>query len=1005
VTNVLPDRLEAFVQMLAHVREPTLLATRAGKIVAGNVAAAEMLATSVSALAAASLDDYAPEPVADRVARGEGSFPLRARDGSDVVGDASRLDPDVFVVRLTGARELPRGAGAFFDMYARIHRMATPRGQRAIDDVSRTLLALGTSTLNATSGGVFLLDATGDTLELTGAIGYTHDNADRFRLVPLDARWPLTDAVRTMKPIFLATRDDHVAQYPTFVAAIPEVAEHAIACIPLEVDGRCIGAIGLGFPMPWRATDEDRAFLLRLGRESARALERVHTADRERESAAVTERVAFQFERLIAFSSVLAQAITPSDVAEAAVDAGMATVGARSASLWLTSGDGKRVSLVRARPSGPMPETHTNVPLARPSRLPILDAISAGAPVWIESGSQLADRYPDVARAFSRDLESSLACLPLLAPGRCIGGIAYHFAGAHRFLEDERAFLQVLGWYVAQALERARLYAAERAARNAAEAGHRRSGFLADTNSVATSLDARSMLEAVAAAAVPRIADWCIVELADDHELPSIGAHSDPAKLSTVLAMARLFREKGDPAQGAPAVMRTGKSLLYPTISMAALRASTLDRELVDMFIACGATSSMVVPIQARGRTLGTIALTSADPARRYDEHDLAMAEELGRKVGLAVENARLYRDVREADRLKDEFLSMLSHELRNPLVPIVAAVDLMRLDDADHFAQERGLIERNARHLVRLIDDLLDVSRITRGKIQLDRRRFEIGDLVADAVDIAFPHVEERGHRLKLSVPPHGVAVLADRVRIAQSIANLLINAAKYTDPGGTIEVTAAADAGLAVIRVRDSGIGIATEMLPHVFDLFVQAAGRFDRSRGGLGVGLTIVKTLIALHGGSVSARSAGLGHGSEFEIALPLASTDATDDGPPTGSHPASGAQRVLVVDDNREAADVLACLLKMAGCTTIVMYDAEGALAAALRFRPDLVLLDLALPDIDGYTLACELRAIDPSLRIVAVTGFGQDPDRARSRAAGFADHLVKPVDLATLRRVL
>jgi signal transduction histidine kinase len=1013
VQTALQDpRLEAFVQMLAHVREPILLVTNAGKIVTGNIAAAEVLATSVAALGAAALDDYAPEPLAGHLAaaaQGEGSFHLRARDGSRVVGDASQLGSDLFVVRLTGAPEVSRRASALFDMYARIHGMASPRSERVMDELSHTLLALGMTTLGSHAGAIFLLDTTGQMLELVGSIGYSPESVDRYRLVPLAARMPLTDAVRTGTWTILATRDDYAARYPAMVAAYPQAAHHALAGIPLEVDGRCIGAIALSFPPPWQITDEERAFLVRFGRESARAIDRVKIANGERETAAVTERVASHFQRLIAFSSVLAQAITPSDVAEAAVDAGMATVGARSAGLWLASGDATKVSLARAvGPTGPLPEAHKNVPLDRASRMPILDAIRDGAPVWIESCAQLAYRYPDVFRAFSRGGESSLACLPLLAQGRCIGGIAYNFAGAREFLEDERAFFQVLSWYVAQALERARLYASERLARSAAEASHRRSAFLAETDGVVASLDADSTLAAVAAAAVPRIADWCIVQL-EEHQTrgtPPIGAHVDPAKLPAVIALSRIFRERGDASQGATAVMNTGKSMLYSWISPAALRASTLDRDLVERFLETGAVSSMVVPIQARGRTIGSITLTSADPARRYDKHDLAMAEELGRKVGLALENARLYREVRDADRLKDEFLSMLSHELRNPLVPIMAAVDLMRLDDAAAFAQERGLIERNAHHLVRLIDDLLDVSRITRGKVQLDKGRFEVADLVGDAVDIAFPHIEERHHRLMLAVPPHGMVVIADRMRIAQSIANLLINAARYTEPGGSIGVTAEAQDGHGVIRVRDSGIGITPDLLPRVFDLFVQGAGRFDRAQGGLGVGLTIVKSLVELHGGTVSARSEGHGKGSEFEISLPLAPAGApVEVAAPTRSHVAAWTGRVLVVDDNREAADVLARLLQVTGCTTLVAYDATSALAEAPSFRPELALLDLALPDADGYALASELRMIDPTLRIVAITGFGQASDRARSRAAGFADHLVKPIDLATLRRVL
>jgi signal transduction histidine kinase len=505
---------------------------------------------------------------------------------------------------------------------------------------------------------------------------------------------------------------------------------------------------------------------------------------------------------------------------------------------------------------------------------------------------------------------------------------------------------------------------------------------------------------------VPRIADWCIVEIEDERlrGKPAYAKHVDPAKTPFVVELSARFRAVGAPDRGIPWVIRTGSSLLYRSITPEQLRGMP-DRELSELYIQSGVVSSMVVPITARGRTLGAILFNSADPARLYDEHDLAMAEELGRKVGLAIENARLYREVREADQLKDEFLAMLSHELRNPLVPIVAAIDLMALDDNETFVQERGLIQRNAEHLVRLVDDLLDVSRITRGKFSLTQARCDIADLVRDAIDIAYPLIEQGNHRLLLSAPRRGLAVFADRVRIGQAIANLLTNAAKYTEPGGTITMSAHAEGRNAIIRVEDTGLGIDADVLPRIFDLFVQAPNTQVARKGGLGIGLTIVKRLVELHGGTVTASSGGLGQGSAFVITLPLTTTEEQASHATPSHARAIGERRVLVVDDNHDAAVSIGALMRAIGFTTHVTHDGFAALEIVPTFEPDLALLDLGLPRMDGYVLARRLREIHPALRIVAVTGFCQPSDRVRSQEAGFDEHIVKPVTLEILRQLV
>jgi CheY-like chemotaxis protein len=361
---------------------------------------------------------------------------------------------------------------------------------------------------------------------------------------------------------------------------------------------------------------------------------------------------------------------------------------------------------------------------------------------------------------------------------------------------------------------------------------------------------------------------------------------------------------------------------------------------------------------------------------------------------------------LRDADRRKDEFLATLSHELRNPLAPIRNALELLRRTGDDESLRERALAiaERQVQQLVRLTDDLLDVSRITRGKIHLKRRPVELGEVIATAIEMASPLLEARRHQLEAEVPRRGLLVEGDPDRLAQVLANLLTNAAKYTEPEGEVSVRASLEGPHVVVRVRDSGMGIAPELLPRVFDLFVQGYRALDRSQGGLGLGLTIVRSLVEMHGGAVAVASEGIGKGSEFTVRLPAASAAALT--PMPGSIPAfperhrfGSGRRILVVDDNQDAADALVEALRAHGLAASVAYDGPSALETAARVRPEVAFLDIGLPVMDGYELARRLRdLLGRGVKLVALTGYGQDRDRALSRAAGFDEHLVKPMEL-------
>jgi signal transduction histidine kinase len=376
-------------------------------------------------------------------------------------------------------------------------------------------------------------------------------------------------------------------------------------------------------------------------------------------------------------------------------------------------------------------------------------------------------------------------------------------------------------------------------------------------------------------------------------------------------------------------------------------------------------------------------------------------------------ERKRVLRALEEASRQKDNFLAMLAHELRNPLAPVRNGLQLLRMVDpaSEPAEQARAIMERQVDHLVRLVDDLMDVSRITRGKIEMRKEPVDLGSIVLSAVETSRPAIEAARHRFNLSLPSEPIVVEADFVRIAQVIANLLNNAAKYTDNGGEISLAAQREGNEAVIRVRDNGIGISPEMRSRLFEMFAQSQDSLSRSRGGLGIGLALARTLVELHGGRIEAHSAGQGRGTEFVVRLPLFVAGARDAAARDGARaaaPAYGKRRkVLVVDDNVDAARTLHAVLRELGHDAEVAHDAGSALAAARERRPEIVLLDLSMPGMDGVELAQELRqkAGLAGARFVAVTGLGHESDRRRTREAGFAAHLIKPLSPEDLRKVL
>ncbi len=368
-------------------------------------------------------------------------------------------------------------------------------------------------------------------------------------------------------------------------------------------------------------------------------------------------------------------------------------------------------------------------------------------------------------------------------------------------------------------------------------------------------------------------------------------------------------------------------------------------------------------------------------------------------------ERKRVEQELSDTDRRKDEFIATLAHELRNPLAPLRNCLQILAVArDGEAAATARAMMERQLGQMVGLIDDLLDLSRISQGKIELRPERVDLGRLVFDAIETTRPSIEQAGHAVHLQVPDEPIEVDGDVTRLSQVFTNLLTNAAKYTERGGRIDVTLATD---GVVTVRDTGVGIPAEMLPRIFDMFTQVDRSIERAQGGLGIGLWLVRRLVELHGGTVEAKSGGPGEGSTFVVRLPRATGPAPAATAEPAAAPPRVGRRILVVDDNRDSATSLALMLQLMGNETRTAHDGAEGIEAAAAFRPDVMLLDLGMPRLNGYDAARRIRE-QPwgrDLVLVALTGWGQDSDRARSRAAGFDHHLVKPVEPATLETLL
>jgi len=573
-----------------------------------------------------------------------------------------------------------------------------------------------------------------------------------------------------------------------------------------------------------------------------------------------------------------------------------------------------------------------------------------------------------------------------------------------------------------QADERVALVAAE-AARRVAEENDRRSNFLSHASRVLSgsldvSVGARLLLEL----AVPEVATLAVLQLLEEDRPMSQVMVGAAARQGEPLALVSAELEGLPPAvQEAlrQAVQLKQRITLHPNV----LR--RMGAEAFGLGGPLALRAAVAVPLMTGERVLGVLMVGAEQATPGHAVRDWAALEELASRAAIAFENAHLYRslqseiierraaeaELQEANQRKDEFLAMLSHELRNPLAPIRNALEVIRriAPPDPKFNWAGDVMDRQVRHLTRLVEELLDVARISQGKIQLNKEPVDLAAVIAQSVETAQPFIEARGHTLTVEVPEAPVWLQGDFARLAQVVSNLLHNAAKYSEDGGRIQLVLGVEGGEARISVRDNGIGIDAALLPRIFDLFAQGARSLDRMQGGLGVGLTLARRLVELHGGRLEARSDGLKKGAEFIVTIPcMTVVPRPDDEATRQQAPASvNGRRILIVDDNQDAAESIAQYLQLEGHEVKTVGDGQAALACVPVFAPQIVVLDIGLPMMNGYEVARRMRKM-PATRdalIVALTGYGQKEDQVRAIDAGFDRHFVKPTDPRVLVQLI
>jgi PAS domain S-box-containing protein len=829
--------------------------------------------------------------------------------------------------------------------------------------VLRVLASDVVAAAGAITAMVALRVGLGAELETVRSTGYLEAQLSGFKHFDLDADLPIARAVREKQPIFLES-DERIAEFePGFVACASVTGEHAYAAIPLFLEGRVLGAVGFGFPTPHSFSEDDRAFMLALVQQSAQALERA------RLSALQTEEAAHLSHEVL---KQMPEAILVTDVEG-------------NIRYWL----GEAESIF-----GYLAEEMVGRNMALLHREDVRDEVTLRILQQIDASRTFLGEVPCVRRDGSEVPTEVTAYAVHDQEGRPLFLVAIYRDITDRKRSEE---------------ERARLIRAQ-AARAEAEEAARRFAFLAEmSTALAASLDFTATLQALARLSIPVLADFCVLDVDDGFGVRHVAvAHVDPLK-EPLLRHFQPTRLDGEPGAVAR-VLRTGRSELYADISGDALLHEAMSGEEGAAYRELAPLSYLVVALQARGRILGAFSLVSSESGRFFERADIAFAEEVAHRAALALDNARLYREVQDANRLKDEFLGKVSHELRTPLNAILGWARMMQAGSLDRGAESRALsaIERNAEHQVTLIDELLDASQIVTGMLKIERLALELTLPVQTAIDEILPSAAGKGVAIETTLDPEGVFVEGDPARLQQVVWHLLSNAVKFARPGGVITVQLSQDERSAEIKVADDGDGISADLLPYVFERFRQGDSAGSRRHGGLGLGLSIVRPLVELHGGTVRISSPGPGRGTTCIVQLPIstgaAATALTNAGiapDPRNPFPRLSGVRVLIADDDPDTLTMLSSVLRRCGAEVSTATSAAEALKLIEVSEPSLLVVDIGMPGEDGYSLIRKVRDLLPRkvgrTPALALTAYARTEDRVRALAAGYQMHVPKPIE--------
>jgi PAS domain S-box-containing protein len=838
-------------------------------------------------------------------------------------------------------------------------------------EVASAVIERGMSVAQADTCTLYLLNPQTMALELFAEHGCNPAVLASLRTVTPSSGNP-TYAIGTgsAPAVWIENARDYAAYFPA-LAALPVTGERAqaFACIPLVAESRILGMIGLGFRQERTFAGDEREFIHTFARQCAQALARARRLESERAAFALADRL----------RSSLSTTLRSIGDAVIATDASGRITLMNSVAEALT---GWREDEARGRPITEIfhiVNEHTRAVVPNP----VEKVLEVGGIVGLANHTVLIARD-------GREIPIDDSGAPIRSEdGSTTEGVVLVFRDV-----TERKLAEM------------------------------RSALVSDASTVlAQSLDYEATIARVAQLAVPRFADWCAVDICAGDEPKRVAvAHVDPSKIELAKELARKYPRNPEAVTGVPQVLRTGIAELHREIPDQLLVAGCVDAEHLRIVRELRLRSAMIVPLMKQNRTLGAISFVYSTSGRTYSADDLRTAEDLARRCADAIENARLYLSEQEArkhadvaNRAKDEFLAIVSHELRTPLNAIMGWAKLLSSADFDEARRQRAMetIERNAVAMAQLIDDLLDMSRVISGKMKLDIQRVEMLGVMEAAIDSIRPAATAKDIELVPMLEGPTPKIMGDPTRLQQIVWNMLSNAVKFTHKGGRVTVQLCQVGSSIDITVADNGKGIAPSFLPHVFEAFRQEDASISRARGGLGLGLSITRQLVELHGGHITAQSSGEGHGATFTVSLPISTIDTSGErkedlgagaAPHERPHDLRGL-RVLVVDDEEDARQLITTILEECECRVMTAASAREALLTLERERPDVMLSDIGMPGEDGIELIRNVRRLPHdhggSIPAAALTAYARAQDRRAMLNAGYSMHLAKPIEPAEL----